>query len=175
MVALCYIKTLLFAALFAALWGGATQAADAAVVASLKPVGFIASAIADGVTETEVLLPDGASEHDYSLRPSDVKRLQNADLVVWVGPEMEAFMQKPVSKLPEAKQVTIAQLEDVKPLLMKSINGDDDDHDHAEKVTKITITAISTCIFGFPRDSAGYSGCNPWKISGTYAAKSSQT
>lgn len=94
-------KTLLFAALSAALWGGATQAADAAVVASLKPVGFIASAIADGVTETEVLLPDGASEHDYSLRPSDVKRLQNADLVVWVGPEMEAFMQKPVSKLPE--------------------------------------------------------------------------
>ena len=126
-------KTLLFAALSAALWGGATQAADAAVVASLKPVGFIASAIADGVTETEVLLPDGASEHDYSLRPSDVKRLQNADLVVWVGPEMEAFMQKPVSKLPEAKQVTIAQLEDVKPLLMKSIHGDDDDHDHAEK------------------------------------------
>ncbi|STM51072.1 high-affinity zinc transporter periplasmic protein [Escherichia coli] len=102
-------------------------------VASLKPVGFIASAIADGVTETEVLLPDGASEHDYSLRPSDVKRLQNADLVVWVGPEMEAFMQKPVSKLPGAKQVTIAQLEDVKPLLMKSIHGDDDDHDHAEK------------------------------------------
>ncbi|HHU9838704.1 TPA: metal ABC transporter solute-binding protein, Zn/Mn family, partial [Escherichia coli] len=114
-------------ALSAALWGGATQAADAAVVASLKPVGFIASAIADGVTETEVLLPDGASEHDYSLRPSDVKRLQNADLVVWVGPEMEAFMQKPVSKLPEAKQVTIAQLENVKPLLMKSIHGDDDD------------------------------------------------
>lgn len=64
---------------------------------------------------------------------------------------MEAFMQKPVSKLPGAKQVTIAQLEDVKPLLMKSIHGDDDDHDHAEKVTKITITAISTCIFGFPQ------------------------
>ena len=106
-------KTLLFAALSAALWGSATQVAEAAVVASLKPVGFIASAIADGVTETEVLLPDGASEHDYSLRPSDVKRLQNADLVVWVGPEMEAFMQKPVSKLPEAKQVTIAQLESV--------------------------------------------------------------
>lgn len=134
MVALCYIKkTLLFAALSAALWGSATQVAEAAVVASLKPVGFIASAIADGVTETEVLLPDGASEHDYSLRPSDVKRLQNADLVVWVGPEMEAFMQKPVSKLPEAKQVTIAQLESVKPLLMKSIHDADDDHDHAEK------------------------------------------
>lgn len=80
-------KTLLFAALSAALWGGATQAADAAVVASLKPVGFIASAIADGVTETEVLLPDGASEHDYSLRPSDVKTLTERGLsrLGWPG------------------------------------------------------------------------------------------
>ena len=123
-------NTLLFAALSAALWGSATQAANAAVVASLKPLGFIASAIADGVTDTQVLLPDGASEHDYSLRPSDVKRLQGADLVVWIGPEMEAFMEKSVSNIPEAKQVTIAQLKDVKPLLMKGADDDDDDHDH---------------------------------------------
>ena len=123
-------NTLLFAALSAALWGSATQAANAAVVASLKPLGFIASAIADGVTDTQVLLPDGASEHDYSLRPSDVKRLQGADLVVWIGPEMEAFMEKSVSNIPEAKQVTIAQLKDVKPLLTKGADDDDDDHDH---------------------------------------------
>ena len=123
-------NTLLFAALSAALWGSATQAANAAVVASLKPLGFIASAIADGVTETQVLLPDGASEHDYSLRPSDVKRLQGADLVVWIGPEMEAFMEKSVSNIPAAKQVTIAQLKDVKPLLMKGADDDGDEHDH---------------------------------------------
>ena len=123
-------NTLLFAALSAALWGSATQAANAAVVASLKPLGFIASAIADGVTDTEVLLPDGASEHDYSLRPSDVKRLQGADLVVWIGPEMEAFMEKSVKNIPNAKQVTIAQLNDVKPLLIKGADDDDDDHGH---------------------------------------------
>ena len=123
-------NTLLFAALSAALWGSATQAANAAVVASLKPLGFIASAIADGVTDTQVLLPDGASEHDYSLRPSDVKRLQNEDLVVWIGPEMEAFMEKSVKNIPNAKQVTIAQLNDVKPLLMKGADDDDDDHGH---------------------------------------------
>lgn len=123
-------NTLLFAALSAALWGSATQAADAAVVASLKPLGFIASAIADGVTDTQVLLPDGASEHDYSLRPSDVKRLQDADLVVWVGPEMEAFMEKSVRNIPDNKQVTIAQLADVKPLLMKGADDDEDEHAH---------------------------------------------
>jgi zinc transport system substrate-binding protein len=52
-------NTLLCAALFTALSGGVMSTANAAVVASLKPLGFIASAIADGVTTTEVLLPMG--------------------------------------------------------------------------------------------------------------------
>lgn len=123
-------NTFLFAALSVALWGSAAQHADAAVVASLKPLGFIASAIADGVTDTQVLLPDGASEHDYSLRPSDVKRLQNADLVVWIGPDMEAFMTKSVQGTPEAKKVTIAELAKVKPLLQKGAEDEGDEHDH---------------------------------------------
>ncbi|MBV8043594.1 zinc ABC transporter substrate-binding protein ZnuA [Pluralibacter sp.] len=125
-------NTLLCAAVSAALWGVAAAPSQAAVVASLKPVGFIAAAIADGVTETQVLLPDGASEHDYSLRPSDVKRLQNADLVVWIGPEMEAFMDKTTSAFPENKKVTISTLDGVKPLLMKGADDDDhaDEHDH---------------------------------------------
>ncbi|MCS2159507.1 zinc ABC transporter substrate-binding protein ZnuA [Scandinavium sp. H11S7] len=122
--------TLLFAALSTVLWGAAATQASATVVASLKPLGFIASAIADGVTPTEVLLPDGASEHDYSLRPSDAKRLQNADLVVWIGPEMEAFMDKTATAFPDAKKVTISTLPGVKPLLMKGVDDDDDDHGH---------------------------------------------
>ncbi|SEL33711.1 zinc transport system substrate-binding protein [Kosakonia sacchari] len=123
-------NTLLCAALSAALFAGTAQTANADVVASLKPLGFIAAAIADGVTTTEVLLPDGASEHDYSLRPSDVKRLQNADLVFWVGPEMEAFMARSVQQISEQKQVSMAGLAGVKPLLMKG--ADEDEHEHGD-------------------------------------------
>ncbi|MFP2239889.1 zinc ABC transporter substrate-binding protein ZnuA [Pseudescherichia vulneris] len=123
-------KTLLFAALSTVIWSTAATQANATVVASLKPLGFIASAIADGVTDTQVLLPDGASEHDYSLRPSDAKRLQNADLVVWIGPEMEAFMDKTATAFPEAKKVTLSTLPGVKPLLMKGVDDDDDHHGH---------------------------------------------
>lgn len=123
-------KTLLFVALSMALSATPVLSANAAVVASIKPLGFIASAIADGVTETEILLPDGASEHDYALKPSDVKRLQGADLVVWVGPDMEAFMQKSVRQLPEKNQLQLSALETVKPLLMKGSDDDDHDDDH---------------------------------------------
>ncbi|MBK5014503.1 zinc ABC transporter substrate-binding protein ZnuA [Pantoea sp. S62] len=105
-----------------------TLPAQANVVASLKPVGFIAAAIADGVTPVEVLLPDGASEHDYALRPSDAKRLKNADLVVWVGPEMEAFMAKSAAELPAQKNLAMVNIDGVKPLL---ISGGEDEDEHA--------------------------------------------
>lgn len=120
-------KTLLCAVLGAMLLFSQNEQADAAVVTSIKPLGFIASAITDGITQTQVLLPDGASEHDYSLRPSDIKRLQDAELVVWIGPEMETFMDKPMQRIAANRKVTIAELAQVKPLLLK---GDDDEEQH---------------------------------------------
>ncbi|MCU5775893.1 zinc ABC transporter substrate-binding protein ZnuA [Erwiniaceae bacterium BAC15a-03b] len=120
-------KKRLFSA-FAALGFAASLAApaSAAVVASIKPLGFIAAAIADGVTPVEVMLPDGASEHDYALRPSDVKRLQSADLVVWIGPEMEAFLTKPAAGFTPQKNLELAELPGVKPLLIRG--GEEDEH-----------------------------------------------
>lgn len=119
-------RTLLVSAL---LMAGPLSSASAAVVTSIRPLGFIASAIADGVTPTEVLLPDGASPHDFALRPSDIQRLRSADLVLWVGPDMEAFLNKALVPISATRKLAISELPAVKPLLMKG--EDDDDHDHA--------------------------------------------
>ncbi|TFQ17892.1 zinc ABC transporter substrate-binding protein ZnuA [Escherichia coli] len=105
----------------------AAQTASADVLTSVRPVGLIAAAVADGVTDTQILLPDGASPHDYALKPSDLKKIRSADLVVWVGPELETFLQKPLSAVPEQKQIVISEHESVKPFLLK--NDEDDDHD----------------------------------------------
>lgn len=119
-------RTLLASAL---LMAGPLSSASAAVVTSIRPLGFIASAIADGVTPTEVLLPDGASPHDFALRPSDIQRLRSADLVLWVGPDMEAFLTKALVPISADRKLAISELPAVKPLLMKGEDGDD--HDHA--------------------------------------------
>ncbi|WDL83179.1 zinc ABC transporter substrate-binding protein ZnuA [Aeromonas bestiarum] len=76
------------------------------VLTTIKPLGFIAAAITDGVSEPKVLLPTGASPHDFSLRPSDIRSIQDADLVVWVGPELEGFMAKPLAKHPHVLTLT---------------------------------------------------------------------
>jgi zinc transport system substrate-binding protein len=76
------------------------------VLTTIKPLGFIAAAITDGVSEPKVLLPTGASPHDFSLRPSDIRSINEANLVVWVGPELEGFMAKPLAKHPHVLTLT---------------------------------------------------------------------
>ncbi|MCW2479140.1 zinc ABC transporter substrate-binding protein ZnuA [Candidatus Symbiopectobacterium sp. NZEC135] len=113
--------------------GAAAESAQAAVVTSVRPLGFIAAAIADGITPTEVLLPDGASPHDYALRPSDVQRLQSADLVIWVGPEMEAFLTKPLASHAASPQIALASLPAIQSALIKESEHHDDEHADEEE------------------------------------------
>ncbi len=97
------------------------------VLATIKPLGFIAAAITDGVSEPRVLLPTGASPHDFSLRPSDIRSINDADLVVWIGPELEGFMTKPLAKHPHA--LTLTQVPGM-PLFNYVTQESHNDHDH---------------------------------------------
>ncbi|MFC5080910.1 High-affinity zinc uptake system protein ZnuA precursor [Vibrio thalassae] len=44
------------------------------------------------------MLSQNASPHDYALKPSDIQKIQSADLVVWVGSDLEVFLAKPIAK-----------------------------------------------------------------------------
>lgn len=109
--------------------------AQADVLTSIKPLGFIAGAITEGVTETKVLLPVTASPHDYSLKPSDVSQLQSAQLVVWVGDGLEGFLEKSIEKLPKEKVLTLEEVEAIDDIVDKARKKEDkdDDHDHKHK------------------------------------------
>ena len=109
--------------------------AQAEIVTTVKPIGFIAAAVAEGVTSTGVLLPTGASPHDYSLRPSDLQRLQQAELVVWVGQDLESFLSKSIGRLDTNKVLQIEKMENIQSLLGEAMHvhaeGEDHhDHDH---------------------------------------------
>jgi len=71
-----------------------TAHADVRVLTSIKPLQLIAAAVQDGVGTPEVLLPPGASPHNYALRPSDVRRVREVDLLYWIGPDMESFLPR---------------------------------------------------------------------------------
>lgn len=80
------------------------------VLSSIKPLTLIAQEIAGDLVEVDTLLPVTASPHDYPLKVSDYSRLQKANVVLWVGPELESFLQKPISNLSPEKVITAYSL-----------------------------------------------------------------
>lgn len=71
--------------------------AEVQLLTSIKPLQLIAAAVQDGVGQPAVLLPPGASPHRFALRPSDIRRLREASLFYWVGPDLEGFLGKPLA------------------------------------------------------------------------------
>ncbi|WP_339500337.1 zinc ABC transporter substrate-binding protein [Pseudomonas silesiensis] len=101
--------------------------AEVKVLTSIKPLQLIAAAVQDGVAIPEVLLPPGASPHNYALRPSDVRKVQSVDLLYWIGPDMEGFLPRVLNgrTLPS---VAVQQLPG-----LKLRHFAEDNHSHAEE------------------------------------------
>jgi zinc transport system substrate-binding protein len=68
-------------------------------VASFKPIHSLVAAVMRGVGAPYLMVKGAASPHTYAMTPSDAQALQSADAVFWVGPEMEAFLAKPLEAL----------------------------------------------------------------------------
>ena len=119
-----------------------TQARAVEVLASIKPLQLIASAITQGGPAPQLLLPPGSSPHDYALRPSDVRKVKQADLVLWVGPELEVFLTRLLEN--EANSLALLPALNTSAFDMAEHDHEDDHHHHetsaAHNTDKIEIT-----------------------------------
>lgn len=66
------------------------------IVSSIRPLALLVENLAGDLVDSEVLLQPGDSPHHLALRVSQVRKLAEAELVVWVGPEFELFLEKPL-------------------------------------------------------------------------------
>ena len=84
--------------------------ADVSVVTSIKPVHSLVSSVMEGVGTPTVIIEGAGSPHTYSLKPSQARQLQDADLVFWMGDELETFLEGPIKNI--AKSATSIKLID---------------------------------------------------------------
>lgn len=104
---------------------GSAQA-EVKVLTSIKPLQLIAAAVQDGVAIPEVLLPPGASPHNYALRPSDVRKVQSVDLLYWIGPDMEGFLPRVLN----GRTLPSVAVQDLPGMKLRRFA--EDSHSHAE-------------------------------------------
>lgn len=77
------------------------------VLASMHPLGLIAASIVEP-ENLHVLLQTGVSPHDFSLRPSDIDHLQEADIILWGGPHMEPYLSGFARRWPDKTWIDIS-------------------------------------------------------------------
>lgn len=99
--------------------------AEVRLLTSIKPLQLIAAAVQDGVGTPEVLLPPGASPHHYALRPSDVRRVREADLLYWIGPDMEGFLPRVLG----GRDKPDVAVQELPGLSLRHFGDEHDEHD----------------------------------------------
>jgi len=117
----------LFVAFTASLFVISSAQAEVRVLTSIKPLQLIAAAVQDGIAVPEVLLPPGASPHNYALRPSDVRKVQSVELLYWIGPDMEGFLPRVL----KGRTLPALAVQDLPGLKLRHFA--EDNHSHAEE------------------------------------------
>lgn len=136
--------SLLSATLLAGAHFAAAQAAFAEVpnvVTDMAPIDSLVTQVMGDLGSSTQLMPQGSSPHGYSLRPSEAKALQAADIVFWTGPRIEPWLDEMIDEVGQdahSVPLTLAEGSTILPLregatFERHVHGDDEhDHDHDE-------------------------------------------
>ena len=128
------INKYLFATFFTLFLSFSHAKAELKVVTSIKPIHSLASLLMDGIGAPKLIVDGSNSPHNFTLKPSHAKMLQNADLVFWVGEDVETFLEKPLGAVAtKAKKIELMEISQIKKLKFREKNifeGHHDDHGH---------------------------------------------
>ena len=93
------------------------------VVTSIKPIHSLVSYVMDGIGKPDLIVDGYNSPHSFSLKPSHAKMLENADLVIWIGEDLEAFLEKPLDTIAKkAKNIEVMDLKGIQKLEFREKN-----------------------------------------------------
>lgn len=76
----------------------------------------------------DLILPPGASPHAYALKPSEARALASADVIFRVGPQLEAFLDRPLANL--AANAVRVDLIDAPGMILLPVREDADFEGH---------------------------------------------
>lgn len=97
------------------------------VITDIPPVQALVAQVMGDLGTPALLLEKGADEHDFQLRPSQMRDISQADLVVWIGPELTPWLDR---ALASSAAPSLALLDTPRTQTRSYSDGDTDGHDH---------------------------------------------
>lgn len=117
-------------------------AAAPVVTTTIRPLQLIAAAITQGVLEPELVWAQGQDPHHVALRPSERRKLGNADIVLWVGPMLE----KPLAELAADLAGELLTVQNLAGLSLLTSGGELDPHVWLDTANARVIAAALTAL-----------------------------
>jgi zinc transport system substrate-binding protein len=107
---------------------GAVRAEAPLVVADIAPVHALVALVMGDLGSPVLLTERGSDAHSFQLRPSQAAAIAEADLVVWVGPEMTPWLDRVLDGLSgQAAQLALLEAPGTATRAMGDGDGHDDD------------------------------------------------
>jgi zinc transport system substrate-binding protein len=107
------------------------------VVTDIPPVHALVAQVMGDLGQPDLLLTRGADEHDFQLKPSQAAQVAQADLVVWIGPELTPWLDSALDVRAEgAAALALLSAEGTETRAYGDAAkdhdhaGEDHDHDH---------------------------------------------
>ena len=104
---------------------------DIKVVTTIKPLHSLISRIMETRGEPQLIIEGTNNPHTFVFKPSHAKMIEEADIVFWIGEDLEAFMEKPLNSLAKnAKKIAFMDSDSIEKLKFREVNIFDDHDDH---------------------------------------------
>ncbi len=104
------------------------------ILVSINPIYSLTKNITGDLDTVDLLVPPNASPHNYQLRPSDINKLREADLIIIIDDSFEVFLSKYLSR--NTLKSKVIRLGKTKNLItlparnIKVLNLEEHHHDH---------------------------------------------
>ncbi len=100
------------------------------VISTIQPINSLVSAVIGNTGKSITIIPSEQSPHDFKLKPSDVKVLQNGNIIFYVSNHLESSITKVFKNLP--KNIKVINLMEESGVNHLAIRDNDawERHDH---------------------------------------------
>ena len=104
------------------------------VVVSIRPIHSIVSALMEGVSEPRLLLDSNESAHTFHLKPSQLKLLSNADLIITIGDSFESGLSKVIRNIDQNYRLNLSEIKELQIYDFRDHNEvEHDEHNEHDK------------------------------------------
>ena len=128
-----FIKKSIFIILVSFFFGFSAKA-EVNVVTTIKPLHSLVSSVMKNIGEPSLIIEGTNNPHTFVFKPSHAKMIEEADIIFWIGEDLEAFMEKPLDSLAEKAQViSFMELSSIEKLKFREKNIFDDHDGHEDE------------------------------------------